>query len=226
MGGRRWQHLGAAALTLWLVTTACTKDNPEAAPAPTTLAPSTTEAATATTGSVAPGSVPTPGAKPANLLLDDPDAVIQDPRRLIVNDKMRDVVRAYVRAEQAVLRALVAPVDPADPAIPATRAGETLTNTIKSVQKTKDDGQAYRAPTVLRVRPTSIRVLDDQAALTVCYTEQAALHDVESGKLLDDAVFSREKTIDLKPAGGLWTVVGLTGSRDRLWKGATECPGP
>ena len=224
MGGKRWQRLGAATLALWLVTTACTKDEPDAAPAPTTAAPSTTQAAPATTGSVAPGSVPTPGAKPANPLLDDPDAVIQDPRRLIVNDKMRQVVRAYVRAEQAVLRALVAPVDPADPAIPATRAGETLTNTLARVQRSKDGGRAYKTPTLLRVRPTSIRVLDDQASLVVCYTEQADLYDTATGDVLDGVVFSREKSIDLDPAGPSWIVVESTTDESRTWKGAAECP--
>jgi hypothetical protein len=187
-------------------------------------------AETTTTGAAAPTTVvtttpPTTTNPVASPLLDDPKAVVTDPKSVAHFTPQIEVLNAYVRAEQALLRARVDPVNPDDPALAATRTPEALANTQSGLKEMRQQGRAYRVPTVLRIRPTQMAVMGDKATVNVCYTLRAESYEPATGRVLDNDVFSMEIGAELRWTGAGWVLAGDQTWDDRTWQGSETCVG-
>jgi hypothetical protein len=192
---RTLAHAGAAATVfLTLTAGACNRDG------------KTTE--TTTTASVAaPTSLPGSTVSPARQrLLDDPDAVIPGGHLSIMRPDENEVVKAFVRAEQALIRAGMAPVTPDHPDLVAATDGEARAGFQKAIDELRQGGHAYRVPEVLVIRPRTLTIRGESADLTACMTQGISIYTASTGGETKD-LYSVDVDADLEKRDGRWLLI-------------------
>jgi hypothetical protein len=177
-----------------LLLSACNGGEPDATP--------TTE----TTVAEGSGTVPPPPVSDiGRQLLEQPEAVLRG-ESLLSPEELAPTL-AYIRAQQAWIRAGMAPVNPDHPDLAATTGGNVLENVRNALREKQARGQANQAPKVLKTTPKRIQVNPDSAWIVYCFTEQVPVYDVRSGQVVGDDMFSYDEFVELRSVEGRYTVV-------------------
>lgn len=181
-----------------LLLSACNGGEPDATP--------TTET-TATTAD--PGTVPPPTVSElGRALLEQPELALSPADRKLPEPQLRATL-AYIRAQQAWIKAGMAPVNPDHPDLAATTGGKVLENVQRTLREKQAKGQANQAPKVFKTLPKRFQINPDSAWIVYCFTEQVPVYDVHTGQVVGDRLFSYDDFVELRRVDDRYVVVAL-----------------
>ena len=173
---------------------------------PTTTSTSATASASTTTAAPTNATVPPPTSSP---LLDTMAPLKLEDGRW--NSYQREIFEAYVRAEQAAIKAQMDPVNPDDAELAQTHTGAILAIRQDAIRTMRDRGEALQAPTIFEIRPYRfIRADETRALFYACFTSNQPLYDVRTSAILGDATFSKLLEVGTEAVRGRWQLAVRT----------------
>jgi hypothetical protein len=210
--------------TRWLLTpflaasilgTGCARTGDTGDASPTTPSTATTTPVLATTTTATPASTVPPDAASSPLLTTMAPLVIDRSMWLPVNI---EAFEGYVRAEQAAVRAEMAPVTPDHPDLAATHTGTALQNRHDGIRRSLLNDQAVRPPTVFEIRPFRLKGANETKLMFYsCYISNEALYQTSTGRVIDDQQFEQPLEVGMQRVDGVWKLA-VSGEPDK-WKG-------
>jgi hypothetical protein len=184
----------ALTLVAVLLAAACNGGDPEAAP--TTLAPAPAPTAAVTTARTVPASPLLDTMAPLVIQIETMKA-----------PELKPIFEDFVRAEQSVMKAAVAPVDPDDPDVAARHTGERLTRTKQSLAGLKDRSQSLGVPTKFFVEPRNVSAKNDRAIVFyACVIRDQPMVESTTGKLVESLKEDELVAIGMQLVDGRWQV--------------------
>jgi hypothetical protein len=183
--------------------------------------------ATTTAGAVTTTAAPsTTAPRTTNRLLTDVNAV------LIIDDKhqytpeQRAAIEAYVRAEQATIKARLAPIDMSAPDLGASLVGAQLSQVLKVLSEDSAAGHAVTEPKTLLVRVGKVQEESPTRFLVEsCHVSDSHLYEPGSGRLLEeDKPFAVLQINAMEYVDGSWKLESW--GKVNSWPGSLFCLDP
>jgi hypothetical protein len=130
---------------------------------------------------------------------------------------------AYVAGMDAFAEAVADPVQPEHPALQAAVVDPLLSELRNLAATWLGFGQAVRLPAegVRRTELLDVEVTGDTAMVEVCSVDDSILYEIDSGRVLNDAVSTSRIRAEVRLVDGQWRLA----SRERLesWEGVAGC---
>jgi hypothetical protein len=210
------QRVLVAAAALALTAASCNGGGGTADPPTTTT---NTPPATTTPPTTAPP-------RTTNKLLTDVDAVLTiDGNRGYTPDQQQ-IVRAYVRAEQANIKAHLSPVDPQDVELAATTTGAHYQRLVGVFSEDKAAGKAMTDPKILTIRVGKVQQdAPNRFLVEACYVSDSHLYQVSSGQLLEHELPDAARLVNaMEMVDGAWKLAQQ--GQITTWNGSPLCLEP
>jgi hypothetical protein len=211
---RRGVGMMAAVAMVGVLATGCTPGGPSA------------ESTTTTEPAVTTSPPTTVKPRTTSSLLTDVDKVLHiDPERNYTPDQVA-VLKAYVRAEQAMIKANLAPPDPNDPDLAATLTGDQLALVAKNIGEDKAAGTAVTEPELMGIRGGKVEIVSPTVAkAAACLVVQNHRYDIATNQTIgSDEPVAISVESGLKLVDGVWKVSVL--AAPKTWPGVMVCLDP
>jgi hypothetical protein len=194
----------ALAAVLALSGSGCNGGGPEASPTTVAAEPATT------------GPTTTVKTVPQSELLDTMAPLVVN--RQWFDPELAPMFEDFVRAEQSVLKAGIAPVDPDDPEVAARHSGEMLGLTKRSLTGLRDKDRSLGVPTKFILEPRHLAARNDTAVqFYSCYFIEQPMIETSTGKVVATSRAEELKAFTMELVNNRWLMT-LRSQKDE-WKG-------
>lgn len=186
-----------------------------------TAGPATTGAAPSPTSTPATAPPATPPTTTAAQAFDALNPLVDTAQR---TPEQTAILRGYVEARKATVRAKMAPVNTQHPDVLLAFTGLALKNLQESLQDRQTKRKALRPPTNFRIAPAFIRTFGSKTAeVRSCDTSDEASYDLTSAATLTSGIFSIRMTAFLRETqDGRWVVYEQEVGES--FEGSATCP--
>jgi hypothetical protein len=139
---------------------------------------------------------------------------------LTTEDQVLQAYQAFWEARDAANQA---PPSPEHPALREYATGDQLKNVVEETRQHRDDGLAFRLPanSISEHRALVRTINGDEATVQDCATDDGIVYRIEGGKIINDAVVTRNITATMKRQDGKWKLAST--QVVQKWEGVAGC---